>query len=582
MGGRVVSVARRPLVAGIVGGVGLAAVLGVWLTTGLRDARARANAIERAPIERADRLAAELARELGRRLDDIVRVENKRPYYQYQNLYHDPRGAGSGQFVIPSPLADATAGPFVASHYQIGRDGRLTIPTINDQLPQLSQQTALADNKATLDAYRASAGELGGDLVSEESAAVQVAAAAPAPALDSEQIQQIDPSVYMQNAAPNIVYQQIKGEEVDLEGAAAVRGGPVEVTTEPFKWRTATIGREPELVAVRVVDTPDGRLAQGMVLDRAAVDAWLAELAGTELFARLTTVQSKSEAAVLLDDIDGAWQVAVDTGAAAASAASAAAEVKAQFWRLFLPAAALAVLCIAIIVWLVARADKLARERSRFAAAAAHELRTPLAGLQLYGDMLADGLGDRDRTDQYARRIADEASRLGRVVGNVLGFTQLERGTLSIDASPGDAAEAARAAVDRARPSLEHAGIDVTTDIPDAAPARFDPDAVARILQNLLDNADKHTRGRDARRVMVRVLAGDDGVAIEVEDDGPGVPRRMRAKLFHAFERGAADDGPAGLGLGLSLARALARAQGGDLDYADGASGAKFVLRLPA
>ena len=572
--------------AGALGAAGLAVVLGVWLTTGLREARARATSVERAPVERAQRAAFAMAAELDRRLGELVKREAARDYYQYQNLYHDPRGASSGQFVVPSPLADGTSDPLIASHYQIDGDGHLTIPTVNDEVPELSQQTALADNRAALDSYRASVQQLGTELTRAGRAETREVAVAVAELEPPEQrVQQIDPGVYLQNAAANDVYQQIKGKTpVEAESETATATEEVEVTTQPFAWRTATIAGQPALVAVRSVTTPDGTLAQGIVLDRAAVDGWLAERAGDAMTARLGVDVSDGELSSSLAGTHADWLVAVDAGAAFAAAASDAAAIEAQFWRRFLPAAALAMVCFGALVWIVARADKLARERSRFAAAAAHELRTPLAGLQLYGDMLAEGLGDRDRADQYARRIADEAARLGRVVGNVLGFTQLERGMLSVSATRGDAVEVARATLERSRSSLEHAGIEITTEFPDEAPAQFDSDAVARIMQNLLDNADKHTRGRDARQVIVRVVPNDatGTVDIEVEDDGPGVARRLRPGLFRAFDRGASDDGPSGLGLGLSLARALARAQGGDLTYADGKSGAKFVLRLAA
>jgi two-component system sensor histidine kinase KdpD len=250
-------------------------------------------------------------------------------------------------------------------------------------------------------------------------------------------------------------------------------------------------------------------------------------------------------------------------------------------WR-FVPAGLLALLCGALVVALVARADRLARQRSEFAAAAAHELRTPLAGLALYGDMLAEGLGDRGRQSVYAQRVADEAGRLGRVVTNVLGFTQLERHGLSLSPRPGDAAATARAALERIRPALEHTGVTLEADIPDSAPARFDADAVTRIVQNLLDNAEKYSRAAADRTIELAVRAEANAVVIEVADRGPGVARHLRGRLFRPFVRGAGEGSPPGLGLGLALARTQARAMGGDLAHRDrDGGGAIFALRLP-
>ena len=104
-----------------------------------------------------------------------------------------------------------------------------------------------------------------------------------------------------------------------------------------------------------------------------------------------------------------------------------------------MPVALLAIVCGLLVVGVTARSERLAQERARFAAAAAHELRTPLAGIQLYGDMLADELGDPAKHKDYAHRISVEAARLGRVVANVMGVSQLERGALAVRPELGDA-----------------------------------------------------------------------------------------------------------------------------------------------
>ncbi len=402
------------------------------------------------------------------------------------------------------------------------------------------------------------------------------------PMAQEPQIQAIDPSAYMQNAAPNTVYQQVQQKApVELTNAPPGGTSPIEVVTNPLSWHTADVDGAPHLVATRTVRTPDGALVQGFLVDSAAASDWLDERAtGAQLVARPTGGPGVSAP---VEASNGSWLVSIDPTAELVAAAGQADARERSFWHSLIPTALAAAACALVIVLMVSRADRLARQRSRFAAAAAHELRTPLAGLQLYGDMLADGLGDPERASDYARRVADEAARLGRVVANVLGFTQLERGALAVELVPGDAADAARRAVDRMRPALEHAGVALEVDLPDQLPARFDDDAVQRILQNLLDNAEKYTRDRDSRRVRVSARRAGDSAAIEVADDGPGVPRRTQASLFDAFARGTPDDGPAGLGLGLALSRALARRQGGDLTYADAdGGGAAFTLRLPA
>jgi len=247
----------------------------------------------------------------------------------------------------------------------------------------------------------------------------------------------------------------------------------------------------------------------------------------------------------------------------------------------FVPVALLAIVCGLLVVGVTARSERLAQERARFAAAAAHELRTPLAGIQLYGDMLADELGDPAKHKDYAHRISVEAARLGRVVANVMGVSQLERGALAVRPELGDAVAAVADAIERARPGLERAGATVELVAPAAATARLDRDAVARIVGNLLDNAEKYARGAADRTITVSVAEVAGAVEIAVRDRGPGLPAALRRGRFQAFRRAAGDDAPPGLGLGLALSGALATAMGGGLLPRTVSPGAELVLRLP-
>ncbi|MEO8551880.1 MAG: HAMP domain-containing sensor histidine kinase, partial [Kofleriaceae bacterium] len=279
-------------------------------------------------------------------------------------------------------------------------------------------------------------------------------------------------------------------------------------------------------------------------------------------------------------EIAPGWHLEVAANPRAMIAAAADATAVARgFVARFIAVGVVAIIAALLVVMLVALAERLARERSQFAAAAAHELRTPLAGLQLYGDMLADGLGDPAKLRDYARRMSEEASRLGRVVSNVLGFSQLERGNLSIDPKPGNVAAALRELAEHAQPTLDRAGAMIALDVPDELTARFDRDALARIIGNLVDNAEKYARGAEDRTIELVAKQAGAHVEISVSDHGGGVADP--ARLFTAFARGVGSDAPAGLGLGLALSRSLARAMGGELGYRTGATGATFFVTLP-
>jgi signal transduction histidine kinase len=591
--------ASRVAIAAAILAVLLAALLGAWFVTGWRDVRARQAATENAPIAAASARAGELARQLRGELDQLVAREAARPYFQYQNLFHDPR-ASAGWSVTPSPLATGPDDPLVLGYFQIDADAHVTTPAINDEFPQLSdlehlvEQRAFRDQVAQLFAQRLAPERM--PVATKPVAVAQLdppvvrhphptPPATPTTATNAAQVLQVDPGTYVQNSNANAVYgarvgtpdptppQPTPTPPVPRIMRPAAPPPPITISISPLEWKTLPFTAGPALVAVRHVATPDGNLVQGFVVDRAALTQWLAAH-DDDLVAELRTGTGTDS------ELVPGWELVVHPNPhTVAAAAHDAADVATGFIFRFVAIGAIALSAALLLVWLVARTERYARERSQFAAAAAHELRTPLAGLQLYGDMLADGLGDPTKLRDYARRMSEEAARLGRVVSNVLGFSQLERGNLSLDARPGDVAAALRELVEHTGPALERAGATLVLDAPDELAARFDRDALARIIGNLVDNAEKYSRDAGDRTIALSARATSGRIEIGVRDHGTGVADP--ARLFHAFARGVTADGPAGLGLGLALSRSLARAMGGELELrsADG-DGAWFVLVL--
>ena len=643
--------ASRVAIAAAILVVLLAALLGAWFATGWSDVRARQAATESAPVAAASARAGELAQQLRGELDQLVAREAKRPYFQYQNLFHDPR-ASAGWSVTPSPLASGPDDPLVLGYFQIDANEHVTTPAINDEFPQLSDLAHLVEHEAFRDQVaRSFAHQLAPEkMVAAKGIEVAkldppvvrhpvatphpvtpphtdaVVAAPPKNETNTAQTVQFDPGTYAQNSNANAVYgagRPASGSGFEWRGfgegsgsgagsgakdgtgaevaAVGVPGGPppeahpeppppivrapkppvvrapaapVTISISPLEWKTLPFSAGPALVAVRQVATPDGNLAQGFVVDRAALTQWLAAH-DDDLVAELRTGTATAS------ELVPGWELVVHPNpSTVAAAARDAASIATGFVVRFLVLGSIAVVAALLLLWLVARSERYARERSQFAAAAAHELRTPLAGLQLYGDMLADGLGDPSKLRDYARRMSEEASRLGRVVSNVLGFSQLERGNLSIDPRAGDVAAALRELAEHAQAALDRAGAMLAVDVPETLEARFDRDALARIAGNLIDNAEKYSRDAEDRTIELTAKLVGETVEIGVRDHGSGVAEPE--KLFRAFSRGVTADGPAGLGLGLALSRSLAREMGGELELRaveDG--GAMFVLRLP-
>ncbi|HEX5634421.1 MAG TPA: HAMP domain-containing sensor histidine kinase, partial [Gemmatimonadales bacterium] len=227
---------------------------------------------------------------------------------------------------------------------------------------------------------------------------------------------------------------------------------------------------------------------------------------------------------------------------------------------------------------------RLARLKTDLVAAASHELRTPLASTAvLVEGLLADAFPDPVKTREYLTLIAAENMRLSRLVENFLTFARADRGGLRLSFSPVDPERVVRAAVDSLGARVPAPGA-LRVEVPAGLPHLLaDPDALRGALVNLIDNALKYTG--DDKRVVVRAQAdGADHVRFEVSDNGIGIPRREQRRIFRRFHR--VDDRlsrrTGGVGLGLSIVEAIARAHGGtvSVESAPGA-GSTFALRLP-
>ncbi len=581
-----------------------------WYVVGSREANNRARELEEAPQRLAREAADRLADRLRDRLETLRENEGKRPFFHYQNFYHDPRGAYEGAAVVPSPLAQGPLDPLIRTYFQLDASGRFSLPQLTE-MPGTSTQTdeesadlvalrkqlelqaptyvAIAGQELEVPVMNAAPDGASSSWNYDQQAKQQPQAAVPPTTqrLASRRVEVLEKQAWQQNVAANEVYSQLRAGNKSLakpqNGLERIKSGKgnVEISVGALRWHTLPINGVPALVALRDLQTPYGRVVQGFLVAQAGVADVLRASPFPAQF--LTgSLPNKIEAVVPLDNTR--WTVAVDARLDLADARARARAVRTSFQRMFgwgVTTAAIAGLCVVGLVW---QTERLARQRSQFAASAAHELRTPLAGLRLYSDMLADGLGNPASAQTYARRVADEAERLGRVVANVLGFSRLERGAMQVHLQDGDLGAAVREAVTRQLTALEALGASVELAVPDALPrVRFDADAFSQIIQNLLDNAEKHTRHAENRQIRVALTVTGTQVQLAVADHGPGVTRQLRRRLFRPFVRGNDADAPAGLGLGLTLVRALVRAHNGTVRYADApGGGACFVVTLPA
>jgi len=584
----------RLILALVLLALALAAPLGTWFVSGWRNVQRQRSEI-RAEADRARRRDEGLLEaRLADRLTTLVTQESKRPYFHYQNLIHDPDSADLGASIVPSPLAEGPTDPLVATYFQIDPLQQLTVPTFNPDLPERNRDDVAAGATVALARLRPAASAL--EAVASAAAAPPEERPAPstprlatttsprAPCFlvcDTREARvELDNSSYVQNLDANRLYSTLKQNQVAPNLDAT---GNVTLWMWPLRYAVLSDeGGSATLYAVRAVDTPRGRLTQGFAVSEGALARFLPLPDGARLILDPGTASDPREGDVAIDFAQGGLRIELAPARPETFVAAEHVIASSFLWQ-FVPVAAFALLaCVAVIVVLV-RTERLARQQAQFATSAAHELRTPLAGLRLYGEMLADDLGDPARAKVYASRVADEVSRLARVVDNVLGASQLERGTLSITTTNHDLGALLTDEIERMRPALAVSGATLHLDIPDGSwVARVDRDGVARVLRNLVDNAQKYGSGAADRIIDIALRRSTASIEVCVMDRGPGVPATFKNKLFLAFARPDREDAPAGLGLGLALAHGIARAHGGDLSYeARPGGGATFVFSIP-
>lgn len=210
--------------------------------------------------------------------------------------------------------------------------------------------------------------------------------------------------------------------------------------------------------------------------------------------------------------------------------------------------------------------------RLDFVALAAHELRTPATAVYGVLETLAERWRELDAgaRDELLARGVEQGERLRRLLEELLDLSRLEAGALGVE--PREVALGP--ALAEIAGSVLATSEGVAIDVPDGLVATVDPTVLERVVSNLVVNASRH--GVPPIRVEARLEEGQLRVA--VEDAGPGVPPELEETLFDSFARGGDS---AGHGLGLAIARAYARAHGGDLTYVPREAGARFELSIP-
>ena len=246
------------------------------------------------------------------------------------------------------------------------------------------------------------------------------------------------------------------------------------------------------------------------------------------------------------------------------------------------------VLAIGIGSWLIVadlqRQLTLSRQKTDFVSNVSHELKTPLTSIRMFSELLAEGrVGDEKRRREYLGIITAETGRLTRLINNVLDFARIERGEKKYRFAAFDLRRLVEETIESYRPQLEASGLTLRAELPNQPlEVNADRDAIAQVLLNLLSNAEKYSPERKEITVVLR--AASHQAFVEVLDRGMGVPSGCEEKIFEQFYRAhdSLSSGIQGSGLGLTLARQIARAHGGDVTCQPReGGGSSFAFKLP-
>jgi len=248
----------------------------------------------------------------------------------------------------------------------------------------------------------------------------------------------------------------------------------------------------------------------------------------------------------------------------------------------------LAVLLASMVVLVRALRDEaaLARRQQNFAAAVTHELKSPLASLQLSVDTIRLRRPGPERLEELAARMDADLDRLEGMVSKILDTASVESGHRRREREPVELAALARSLATELAPRAALAGVEIAVEAPPGLAALADPSGARTVLRNLLENALRATAAAGGGRVTVRARPEGSGVRLEVEDTGVGFPPEEASKLFLKFYRPGDElrrSGP-GTGLGLYLVDRLMRLDDGwaAAESAGAGRGARFTVAWPA
>jgi signal transduction histidine kinase len=209
----------------------------------------------------------------------------------------------------------------------------------------------------------------------------------------------------------------------------------------------------------------------------------------------------------------------------------------------------------------------------------AHDLRTPLTRLRGIAEEALDS-GDPERMRRALAECVEEADRVDTMLHTLMDISEAETGTMALRREPVPLADLVRQTIDLYEDAAEAQGLTLTGDVAEGLVVSVDRTRLRQVLANLVDNAVKYTPA--GGRVHLQGGAAGDSAVVTVEDSGPGIPADELPRIWERLYRGDRSRTTRGLGLGLSLVKAIVEAHGGAVGASSTpGAGTRFEVRLP-
>ena len=218
--------------------------------------------------------------------------------------------------------------------------------------------------------------------------------------------------------------------------------------------------------------------------------------------------------------------------------------------------------------------------RTKFVSGFSHEIKTPLANIRLYAELLRNGGGLPPADARFSEVIIGQAEQLTRRVNKVLSAALIDQGRRRYDLREADLRQIVLLTIERYRNWMTYQGFMVEAEIGPATFVMCDAEAIAETLVSLLENAIKYSGGSRVVRIALRQETAT--AVVEVEDNGVGIAEAERERIFEEFYQARNTRAPGGFGLGLYLADHVMRAHGGSVEVeSEPGRGTRFQLRFP-